>query len=334
MNDTPGLLATLPARTAAVAAPPRVWTRPDGRRTLQLALATLWLFDGILQLQAFFFSRQFGTEMIASTARGNPSLVSRTINWSGLAIGHHAVITNALFALIQVGVGLGIAWRPTVRAALAVSVVWSLAVWWIGEGLGGVLSGGANPVDGAPGAVIIYALLAVLLWPSDRHGPRPSFIAGRAVGASTAKALWLVLWGSLSYFAVLGVNRSPQGLHDLIEGLAGGEPAWLAGLDRHAARVVDHRGLASMVILSVVLAVVAVGVYLPPRATNATLVVAILVSLVFWVVGEDFGMLFTNGATDVNSGPLLALLSVAFWNRSDVRSPEPGRHPAPIGVEG
>ena len=47
---------------------------------------------------------------------------------------------NAIFATIQVALGLGIAWRPTVRLALAASVLWSLAVWFLGEGLGGVLA--------------------------------------------------------------------------------------------------------------------------------------------------------------------------------------------------
>ena len=45
----------------------------------------------------------------------------------------------------------------TVKIALGTSVVWSLAVWWLGEGLGSVLIGGASPVEGAPGAAIIYA---------------------------------------------------------------------------------------------------------------------------------------------------------------------------------
>ena len=72
---------------------------------------------------------------------------------------------------MQLFLALGIAWRPTVKLALAASVAWSLGVWWLGEGLGGVLNGTADPVTGAPGAVILYALLAVLLWPTDRDGP-------------------------------------------------------------------------------------------------------------------------------------------------------------------
>jgi hypothetical protein len=295
-----------------------------------LVLATIWLLDGLLQLQGFFFTRSFATQMIAPGAQGNPSVIARPITWSGLTIGHHAVITNLAFALLQVGLGLGIAWRPTVKVALGASIAWSIGVWWIGEGLGGVLSGAADPVNGAPGAVIIYALLAVLLWPRHRPGPAPSFVAAGAVGEPVAKGLWLVLWGSLSYFAVNGANRSSQGLHDLIDGMTAGEPGWLTSLNRQAATVVDHRGLVTMTVLAVVSALVAVGVYLPPGAGNATLVVAVVISLLWWVVGEDLGQLLTNGATDVNTGPLLILLALAYWRhrRPPLVAPSVGADPA------
>lgn len=328
--ETAGLLGT-PEGAGVAAAGRGAWARPDGRRTLQLVLATIWLLDGILQLQAYFFTRSFGTQMIAPAAQGNPSVIARSITWSALTIGHHTVITNLSFALLQVGLGLGIAWRPTVKVALGASIAWSIGVWWIGEGLGGVLSGAANPVDGAPGAVILYGLLAVLLWPRDRPGPAPSFIAARAVGEPVAKAVWLVLWGSLSYFAISGANRSSQGVHDLIDGMTAGEPGWLTSLNRHAATLVDHRGLATMVVLAALSAVVAVGVYLPPAAANATLVVAVVISLLWWVVGEDLGELFTNGATDVNSGPLLIVLALAYWR---YRSPSPVTGASLVGAPG
>ena len=67
------------------------------------------------------------------------------------------------------------------RLALAASIAWSIGVWWFGEGFGGVLSGAASPLNGAPGAVILYALLAVLLWPADREAGRPSPRRGRWV---------------------------------------------------------------------------------------------------------------------------------------------------------
>ncbi len=292
------------------------WSRPDGRRTLQLVLATIWLIDGILQLQSFFFTKSFGLQMISGMSQGNPSVIARPIAWSGSTIGHHAVLTDACFAVVQTAIAVAIAWRPTVKIGLAVSIAWAVGVWWVGEGLGGVLNGTANPVNGAPGAVMLYALLAVLLWPSDRSDQSAPFIAARTVGATVANGLWLVLWGSLSYFAIVGVNRSSRGLHDLITTEATGEPGWVAWIDHHAASLVDHHGLAVTLVLAILLLAVAIGTYLPSSFANATVALAAVMALTFWVVGENFGALFTNGATDVNSGPLLILLAVSYWRLS------------------
>lgn len=288
---------------------------------MQLVLATLWLLDGILQLQSFFFTRSFGLQMISGMSSGNPSVIARPITWSAAAIGHHSVLTDAIFAVIQITIAFLIAWRPTVKIGLTISIVWSLGVWWIGEGFGGIVNGTANPVNGAPGAVILYALLAVLLWPKDRVATRTApFVAARWVGEPVAKAIWVLLWASLAYFAVLGPNRSPRHLHDLIGGEASGEPRWLASVDRHAASMTDHRGLLVGTILAVLLLVVAAGTLLPARFANATLVLAGGFGLLVWVIGENFGALLTNGATDLNSGPLLILLAAGYWRRP----PDPG----------
>ena len=199
-RDRPGMTAAAAPATA-----------PDVRRILQLVLAAIWLLDGVLQYQSFMFTKAFG-QMIGATSSGNPGVVARPINWNATLVEHHLVLVNTIFATIQLLIGLGIAWRPTVRLALAASIAWSLGVWWFGEGLGGVLSGAASPLNGAPGAVMIYALLAVLLWPSDRitaSGAPAPFVAARAVGATVARGLWVVLWGSLAYFALTPANRAP-----------------------------------------------------------------------------------------------------------------------------
>ncbi len=283
----------------------------DARRALQLALAAIWLIDGVLQFQGFMFTKGF-SQMIGGTADGNPALVAKPITWNATLVDHHMVLLNAIFATIQLLLGLGIAFRPAVRVALTASVLWSLGVWWFGEGLGGVLSGAASPLNGAPGAVIIYALLAVLLWPADLEAPAP-FTAARAVGAHVARALWAVLWLSLAYFALTPGNRAPQGVSGMISGMERGEPLWLQDLQKGAASLAGGQGLPASVVLAVALVLIAVGVYLPTRIARVTLVLAIVVAAVIWVFGEALGGILAGGATDVNSGPLLVLLAIAYW---------------------
>ena len=287
----------------------------DARRVLQLILAATWLLDGLLQYQSSMYGTMFGA-MIGDNATGNPGVIASPISWNADLVEHHLVLLNTVFATIQLLLGLGIAYRPTIRVALAASIAWSLGVWWFGEGLGGVLSGGASPVSGGPGAVILYALLAVLLWPADRPGVTAPFVAARAVGAPVARLLWLVLWGSLAYFTLTPANRAPQALHDMMVGMTGGEPSWVTWLENHAAAVLAQQGLTASIVLAVSLIVIAAGVFLPPPLARSALILALVVAAFIWVFGEAFGQILTGGATDPNSAPLLALLALAYWPRA------------------
>jgi hypothetical protein len=286
------------------------WTAPDARRWLQLGLAFIWLLDGVLQFQSFMFTKGFA-QMLGGTAPGNPWVIAGPVNWSARLIEQHAVVANGAFAVIQLLLGLGIAWRPAVRIALGASIAWAIAVWWLGEGLGGILNGAGSPVNGAPGAVIIYALLAVLLWPGRRDRPAP-FVAGRFTGAAVARLLWLVLWGSLAYLALLPATRAARALSGMVSPMASGQPGWLAGLDDHLAAFLAQRGPAAAVVLAVVLGVIAAGVYLPRPAARVVIAVAIVTSGAIWIA-EGLGGILTGGGTDPNSGPLLALLALAYW---------------------
>jgi hypothetical protein len=98
---------------------------PDARRALQLGLAGVWLLDALLQYQPVMFTRAFG-RMLAETAAGNPGVIARPISWDAVLVEHHAVALNAVFATIQLLLGLGIALRPLTRFALAASIAWSL----------------------------------------------------------------------------------------------------------------------------------------------------------------------------------------------------------------
>jgi len=308
MNESLAVVRAVPRAQAEATA----LTLPlDGRRKLQLALGGSWLLDGILQFQPSMFTKAFPA-MLAGTSAGNPALVASPINWSATLITHHLVLLNAIFASIQVALGLGIAWRPTLRLALAASVLWSLAVWLLGEGLGGVLAGPASLTDGAPGAVILYALLAVLLWPAERPA---RFIAARATGEKTALALWTVLWASLAFFSLQPEYRTPSGLSDEVKEMAAGQPGWLAWPVSHLATLLAGPGLLAASLLAAAFTVTALGVWLPPRAVRtarAAIILALVLAAFLWLA-QGLGGIFTGGSTDPNSGPLLILLALAYW---------------------
>jgi hypothetical protein len=317
--------------TAVSTAPPGAAsvtrTAVDGRRVLQLGLAAAWLLDGLLQYQSWMFTKAFG-QMLAGAADGNPAVIAAPITWDAHLVEHNPVLLNAVFATIQLLLGLGIAWRPTARVALGASIAWALGVWWFGEGLGGVLATPDSAVAGGPGAVILYALLAVLLWPHDRRGPAPApFVAARAVGAPVAKALWLVLWGGMAALQLLPVNRAPQAIHDDITSMAAGQPRWLSALVNGTGSLTAHRGLAFSTGLAVVFILLALAVYLPAPALLVMVWAAVLVGLLIWIPGQAFGGILAGGMTDPNSGPLLVLIALAYWPA------RPAPAPAPIPAE-
>jgi hypothetical protein len=98
----------------------------------------------------------------------------------------------------------------------------------------------------------------------------------------------------------------------MISAVASGQPGWLASTDNHLAGFLATRGGGVAVILAVLLAVVAAGIYLPAPAARAVLVLAIVTAAVIWLA-EGLGGMVTGGGTDPNSGPLLALLALCYW---------------------
>ena len=255
------------------------------RRALQVALGLIWLLDAALQFQPYMFSTDFVRDVILPTAAGNPAFVARPIIWSANLMLGHIVVANAGFATLQLLLALGLFWRRAVRVALAASILWSLAVWWLGEGLGGVLTGSdaLDPFAGAPGAVVLYVLVALLVWPGRsgaRLAPRAASVAETGPGGVVAaRAMWAVLWAGLGSAALLPATRSAHGLTAIVLAAACALAAVTVGLGRLAR-------------LGVVAGVAA--------------------GLLVWLA-QDLGDLLTGQATDPNSGLLLIVLAVAFW---------------------
>ena len=323
------------------------------RRRLQVALGLAWLLDAALQYQPFMFSRAFPAQVIAASAAGSPGPVAAPVLAVSRLILHDPAACNAAFATTQLVLAAGLLWRPAVRAALAASVAWSLAIWWLGECLGGMFTGAASPLSGAPGAVLLYALLALLAWPAragDRERARStdasmtdasmtdasmtdaSVADGSPLGGRWSRILWLVLWGSSAYLILQPRNRAPGALRASIAALAAGEPRWIAALDQSAAAAAGRGGALTPVLLAAAFAVTGAGI-LVPATVRLAVTLSIILAVIIWVTGENFGGMLTGQATDPNSGPLLVLLALAFWPRPGLKSAAgPARPPSPAAT--
>jgi hypothetical protein len=287
------------------------WLRSTSyRRKLQLVLGLIWLIDAALQYQPYMFGRAFVTQTLEPAASGTPYLVERPSLWAAHFMIHHVAVYNSLFATIQLVIALALLYRPLVKLGLAVSIVWALAVWWLGEGIGGITVG-VSPVMGAPGAAVLYALIALLVWPRRQRSGALSVAESGPLGSFVPKVLWAAMWLGFVLLTLEAVNRAPSALHDMITGMSAGEPAWIHTLNRALVAPLAHHGTEASIILAVLFAFVGLGIFVP-GAVRPALITAIVLAVASWLA-EDFGGVFTGSDTDVNSGPLLVLLAACFW---------------------
>lgn len=295
---------------------------------LQLVLAGLWLLDALLRLQPYMFGKDFAAQTVLPAATGNPGWIATPVTWAGTVIEQHPATANTLFALVQLALGIGIGLPRTRRGAIACSAVWAAAVWFFGEGLGGLVTGQANPLGGAPGSAALYLLAAILLLPARQGGASaPPFPAAARIGQEAARWTWSAFWLVLAYLTLLPVNRAAGAFSGAMNGgtvANAGEPGWLRSLDGWAADAVDGADLTVAIVLTMLLALVAACVWAPsPGIRRAGLLAAAVLAAAYWVFGEGFGMPFGGQAGDPGTGPLLVLLAAAFWPAAGAGHPGP-----------
>lgn len=278
------------------------------KRSIQLALGGLWLLDGALQLQPQMFTRSFATQVIAPAAQGQPSVVG-----GPMTLGIHIILLqpalfNVLFALIQLALGVLILWRPTVKVGLLASVAWSLVVWYGGEGLGGLLTGNASLLMGAPGAAILYAILALAVLPAHQDNQHP----GTQRPAAWLPLVWAGLWVGGAIAQLLPGQNRTSGLATMISGMGDGAPSWLAATDTHIGNALQGQGWWVIGVLVAAPALIGLLALVPGRMRLVAVSAGVILSLGFWVVGQNLGGYYTGLATDPNAAPLFILMGVAL----------------------
>jgi hypothetical protein len=306
-------------------------------RGIQIALGVVWLLDGLLQFKGFMYTHAIVTEVFAAAAKGQPGFIGGPMNTFANFYGRDLTLWNTLAGEIQVAIGLGlIVSRKAVKPALLVSFAWALIVWWFGEGFGGLTSNTLpSPLMGAPGAVILYAIVGLLVYPSDRQGSaspdtvsparkRPSVSQAperQCVSPAHAGPLgdrgglyaWSALWAISAALWLANVNRARGATQEMINGMAAASPHWLAKFQTSVAGHTHGEGITIAIVLAIVSLAVALGVWVP-RLRLPALAIGIVVSLAYWVFGQSLGGPFwAEGATDVNAGPLFVLLALTLY---------------------
>ena len=235
-----------------------------------------------------------------------------------LIAGHPAPL-NVGFALVQLALGIGFLLPLLVRPAIVASLAWSAGIWWFGEGLGGLASGHASVITGAPGAVLLYAVLALAAWPATDHHRQPD--RHEAAIAGWLPFAWLTLWGGGALLQLLPSQRGIAALHDQL-GNAEGTPGWLANLHHLAGTVLSHGNSALFIALVAVMVLIGfAGLAGRPWRTAAAAAGAV-VATAFWVLGQNIGELYSGQATDPNTGPLIVLIALALaGSTSSIRLP-------------
>ena len=285
------------------------------RRGIQIALGLLWILDGLLQLQPAMLTARFATRVIAPAGQGQPSFVAGPVRDLARVILMHPAVTDVGFGLIQLALGLGLLCPRTARWALDASVAWAVAVWYLGEGLGGLFGSDASLLTGAPGAAVLYAVLAL----AARPGP-----AGQAVDRRPRRWVtmaWTVLWLGGAALELLPGRDTNASVSMSLAMNASGAPGWLAAVDNRLADLVPYTGVSVIVDLVVLQASAGLGVLLSRRARAAALSLGISLSLAYWIAGQGMGQFWSGTATDPNTGPLVILLGAAVLGAAPWREP-------------
>jgi hypothetical protein len=270
----------------------------DPTRTAQTVLGLIWLLDAGLQCQSFMYSKGF-IAVLTSMAPGQPHWLAASIDWGAHLGGRNLDVFNTLFALVQAAIGFGLLYRPTVKLALLGSFAWSLFVWWFGEAFGMLFMNMAQPLTGAPGGVIIYALVGLVIWPNGRPGG--------LLGIRGTRIMWASLWLLCAYLWLLQASSATNATHDMINAAPSGM-SWLSSLQDDFANAAQGNGLIIALVLAALSAAIALGVGFNRNAATL-LKIAIVLQLLYWLVGQGFGGIFQGNATDPNAAPLFILLA-------------------------
>ena len=307
-------------RAAAAPAPtsprsPAAGIEPNARRFLRLSFGSLWIIDGILQVQPQM-AGGLPSEVVQPSAAASPAWVQDVVNAGGTIWSFHPIAAAAAAVWIQIGVGLWLiaaeaGWRS--RFGGLASAAWGLVVWVFGESFGGIFAPGLTWLMGAPGAVFLYIVAGALLALPVRAwiGPRAGRLLLAITGASWAGMAVLQAWPGRGFWQG-GEDGTLTGLISDMAGLVQPHPqqAMINGMVTFTRDYGFAVNLVAVIALAASGAALLAGVTVlrdRPAVLRLAVAASIAFCLVVWVLVQDLGLPGGLG-TDPNSMVPWALL--------------------------
>ena len=287
------------------------------RKRLTQILGLLWLIDGLLQIQPQMWTMNMVNGVMKPMLDGQPAGIEASLQWIVQVTTQNLILVNLLICVVQILIGLSllIGRKDTlIKFTLIASIVWSFIVWYGGEGMSMLLTGQASALTGAPGAVLLYALLALVVYPRNpQAGPDEGGILSRLQLRWALAAFWILMaalqaqpywWQSGQISGAISNMVGAGGLNGVLV-----DPVlkWLSTITTNSEIALNIALIAVFLALGIALLVVK-NAHIRP-----VLVASIVVSVLFWYFTEAFGMIFTGMATDFNSGLLLVVMALACW---------------------
>lgn len=292
------------------------------KQRLRQILGALWLIDGLFQLQPQMFTMNLINVVMAPIVQGQPAPVAASLSWIIALATQNVILFNLLIAVVQIALGILLLTGRWVRGTVIASGVWALLVWYGGEGMNMLFTGQASILTGAPGAVLLYPLLGLLIYPGKISARTASGESGETTVLSQAH-FHRFMAGFWIFAALLQFQpywwQSGQ-LSQTFSGMVG-----QGGLNGILFDPILSELSTLTASIEVPLNILLIGIFLALGIGLAVakgdrlrpfLLASVIVSFLIWWVAEGLGMVFTGMATDFNSGLLIIVMALACWPKA------------------
>lgn len=296
------------------------------RKLLQRILGVLWLIDGLLQLQPLMFTGNMINGIMRPMLVGQPGFLEPGLQFIVTQTTVHLVEVNLLIAAVQILLGLGFLLLPDrwLKVVVMASIVWAFIVWFGGEGMSMLLTGTASILSGAPGAVLLYPLLGLAVYPRKSTKDEPRAVTRQRIdGLLSRRALRWVFSGFWFSAALLQLQPNwwqPGQISQAIGAMVGQGGLNSVLVDPVLIQIASATAnIETPLNIALIVLFLALGIGFAVVKDNQLrpfLIASIVVSVLIWYFSEAFGMILTGMATDFNSGLLLVLMTLAVWPRT------------------